>query len=897
MSTLPSGTVTFLFSDIEGSTRLLQRLGPRYTTALEDHRRLLRVAWDAHGGVEVDTQGDSFFVAFSRAEDALAAAVDATRALAQHAWPDGTSLSVRIGVHTGTPAISNNQYVGLDVHRAARIAAAGHGGQMLLSQTTRDLCEDKLPEDVSLIDLGDARLKDLQHPERLYQVVVAGLPYAFPSLKTLDQVPNNLPRQPTPFLGRQEVVKRVSAELEQAEARVLTLMGPGGIGKTRIALEVAALMVDAFPDGVYFTDLSPLTDPSLVAGTIARSLGLREGGGMPAEENLQATLGSQRMLLTIDNFEQVVDAADVLGRLTAACPGVKALVTSRIALHLRGEHEFVIPPLEIPESPFASAGGSGRINRAVDFEKTARNTAVELFVERAREVKSDFTLTAANAPAVAEICRRLDGLPLAIELAAARLKMLSPQAILSRLSKRLELLAGGPRDQPQRQQTMRAAIAWSMDLLRPKEQTIFRRMAIFSGGWTLEAAEAVCGADLDVFSGIEVLLDQSLIVQREQDDGESRFWQLETIRAFALEQLEASGDAEAVASAHARFFLALAERTQHEARGPDAQLWLQRLEHEIDNFRAALVWARDQREMTLGLRLATALAGFWHSHGHEREGSRVLEELLALAEPSASDTTESSAELREIYAWGLGRAGGLLVYQAEYERAGALLERGLEIERALGNTYRVLRILNMLGVSAQLHGAFESAERWLDEGLAVARATGHEELATLFLSNLGDLAYHRGDLVRASSCFAERLAYCERTGDPAGVVVGRQNVGRTLLRQGHIERAAVELRRSLAGAQRLGDPRRIAEGLEGCAALAGAQGEAERSARLLGAASQLRDTLGTPQPSLEKADIEAQVEAARASLDVDAWNTAFDDGCEQPLDHLIESEVGSADNT
>lgn len=903
MSTLPSGTVTFLFSDIEGSTRLLQRLGPRYETALDDHQRLLRAAWAAHNGVEVDTQGDAFFVAFARATDAVLAAVEATQALAAHPWPDGTSLSVRIGVHTGAPTIAGANYVGIDVHRAARIASAGHGGQVLLSQTTRDLCEDALPDALVLRDMGEARLKDLQHPEHLYQVIVPDLPGDFPPLKTLDRVHNNLPIQPTPFLGRQEVTQRIAELLERDELRMLTLMGPGGIGKTRIALEVAAQMTERFPDGVYFIALAPLTDPSLVAGAIAQALGLREAAGSSIEERLHDALGRRRTLIVLDNFESVLAAAPVGARLIAACPGVKTLVTSRIALRLRGEHEFVVPPLETPDpsvlAPAASASaapGSRSAKRAVDVDQLSRYAAIELFIERAREVKPDFKVTAANAPAIMEICRRLDGLPLAIELAAARLKMLSPQAILTRLSRRLDLLTGGPRDQPERQQTMRATIAWSYDLLQPELRAVFRRTAVFAGGWTLEAAEAVCAPALDAFNGLSALIDHSLIGQREESDGEPRFWQLETIRAFAADELEMSGEVAAAREAHARYYLALAEQTQREARGPDAQLWLERLEREYDNFRSALAWARDTRELALGLRLGAALSGFWHSHGHEREGARWLQELLTLAEPQMAADADADDDLRTAYAWGLGRAGALLVYLGDYERASSLLERSLAAERALGNRERELRTLNMLGVAAQLHSDHTSAARWHEEGLAIARAAGLEDLATIFLNNLGDLAYYQGDLERAAACYGERLAFSERSGDRAGVAVGRQNIGRTLLRQGQIEDAARALRQSLAGAWRLRDPRRIAEGLEGLAALAGVRGEGERAARLLGASAQLRETLGTPQPQPEREDIEAAVAEARAQVDADAWQAAFTDGREQPIEQVIDSEISSEDD-
>ena len=907
MTTLPSGTVTFLFSDIEGSTRLLQRLGPRYPQALDDHQRLLRAAWAAHDGVEVDTQGDAFFVVFARAMDAVAAALDAARGLAAYSWPEGTALSVRIGLHTGAPTLAGDAYVGLDVHRAARIAAAGHGGQILLSQTTRDLCEDELPRSISLRDMGEVHLKDLPRPEHLYQVVVPDLPHTFPPLKTLDRVHNNLPLQPTPFLGRQEVVKRISELLGADDVRVLTVMGPGGIGKTRVALEVAAQVEEQFPDGVYFVRLSPLTDAALVPETIVKTLSLRDASGISAEKTLHAELGARHMLLVMDNFEPVVAAAPVIARLMAACPGVKALVTSRIALRLRGEHEFVVPPLETPvaallpssDAPtiegMAVAGTVRRSGAPMDMDELSHYAAIALFIARARDVKPDFALTTGNAAAVVEICRRLDGLPLAIELAAARLNMLSPQAMLTRLSKRLDLLTDGPRDLPERHHTMRAAIAWSYDLLRPAEQAVFRRLAVFAGGCTLEAAEAVCAPTLDAFNGLSALINQSLVSEREDADGEPRFQQLETIRAFAADELVASGEAEVAHAAHANYFLELAERTQREARGPDTHVWLERLEREHDNYRGALAWARDTNALTLGLRLATALSGIWHSHGHEREGERWLQELLTLAEHQIA-AGEVDDALRAAHAHGLGRQGALLVYLGEFERANALLKRCLAAERALGDHDHELRALNMLGVSAQMQGDPESAAGWYEEGLAIARAAGLEKIASFLINNIGDLAYYKGDYERAAACYHEHLAMSERAGDRASVTVGLQNTGRTLLRQGHLEDAAHALRRSLTYAWRLRDPRRIAEGLEGLAALAGVQGDAKRAARLLGAATQLRETLGTPQPIPERTDIESAVADARASLGADAWAAARDDGYQQPIEQIINAELAATDD-
>ncbi|HEV2238574.1 MAG TPA: adenylate/guanylate cyclase domain-containing protein, partial [Ktedonobacterales bacterium] len=431
MAQLPTGTVTFLFSDIEGSTRLLQLLGADYAHLLGQHQALLRAAVAAHAGAEVDTQGDAFFVAFATAPDAVAAAADATRALALHHWPQDARLQVRMGLHTGTPQLVGDHYVGLDVHRAARIAAAGHGGQVLLSEATRLLVEHALPEGVTLREVGAHRLKDLQQAEHLCQLVLPGLPADFPTLKTLDAHPHNLPIEPAPLLGRAEQVAAVGSLLQRADVRLVTLTGPGGVGKSRLAAQVAAELLEVFADGVWFVRLSRLTDPSLVVPTIAQTLGLKEMGSQPVAELLRAHLANRRLLLVLDNCEQVVGAAPEVAGLLAASPGLKVLATSRLPLHLRGERVYAVPPL-----PLATPG------HLLPVERLAQYAAVALFVERARDARPDFAVTAANAPAVAEICARLDGLPLAIELAAARIAVLPPEALLARLSARLKLLTG-----------------------------------------------------------------------------------------------------------------------------------------------------------------------------------------------------------------------------------------------------------------------------------------------------------------------------------------------------------------------------------------------------------------------------------------------------------------------
>src|SRR5438270_3138876 len=476
---LPTGTVTLLFTDIEGSTHLLQQLGDRYTNMLAECRRLLRSTIQEWNGHEVDTQGDAFFIAFARATDAVTAAVEVQRALAAHPWPEGAAARIRMSLHTGEPTLTPEGYVGLDVHRAARIMSAGHGGQVLLSQTTCNLVEQDLPDDVTLRDLGEYRLKDLGRPRRLFQLVISGLPADFPPLKTLDAYPNNLPVQLTPFIGREQELTAVQQQLRRNDVRLLTLTGPGGTGKTRLGLQIAAELSDLFTDGVLFVNLAPISDPALVVPTIAQTLDIREGSGQPLLEHVKQEVQHKHMFLLLDNFEQVVTAGVQIVDLLAACPQLKILVTSREVLHVHAEHEFPLPPLALPDP-----------GHLADLAALSRYAAVALFLQRAQAVKPDFQITNANAGAIAEICVRLDGLPLAIELAAARMKLFPPKALLARLDQRLAVLTGTSRDVPARQQTLRNTISWSYNLLDAAEQRLFRRLSVFVGGCTLEAVEA-----------------------------------------------------------------------------------------------------------------------------------------------------------------------------------------------------------------------------------------------------------------------------------------------------------------------------------------------------------------------------------------------------------------------
>jgi predicted ATPase/class 3 adenylate cyclase len=579
MAEPPSGTVTLLFSDIEGSTRLLQRTGDAYAGLLAEHRGLLREAFARHDGFELDSEGDAFFVAFEGANDAAAAAAEAQLALARHDWADGHEPRVRIGLHTGAPRTVAGRYVGLDVHAAARVMAAGHGGQVLVSASTRALLDDRF----QLRDLGEHRLKDLSGTQRLYQLQVEGLPSGFPPLKTLENRPTNLPVQSNAFVGRERELKEAGELLGRADVRLLSLTGAGGAGKTRLALQLAAAAIELYPDGVFLVSLAAVRDWELVVPTIAQTLGLREQPGETVLETLTEYLRDRRMLLVLDNFEQVVPAAAALSGLLTSDPGLSLLVTSRTPLRLSAERTYAVPPLALPDT-----------GRLWDTAALAACESVSLFVERAQAADANFAVTDDNARSVAEICVHLDGLPLAIELAAPRVRALPPAALLRRLGDRLKLLTGGAHDLDERQRTLRATIEWSYDLLPDAERALFARFGVFVDGCRLDAAEALCKADIDILDGLQLLVENSLLRRRSDSDGEPRFWMLETIREYACELLAASGEAEQAHCRHSLYFTEAAEQLDVESRTADHAAVLASLDDERANLRAALDWARER---------------------------------------------------------------------------------------------------------------------------------------------------------------------------------------------------------------------------------------------------------------------------------------------------------------
>jgi predicted ATPase/class 3 adenylate cyclase/DNA-binding CsgD family transcriptional regulator len=907
MAELPSGTVTFLLTDIEGSTRLLQQLGDRYAAVLEEHRGLVRGVFEARGGREVDASGDAFLVAFPRALDALEAAAAIQKTLAERAPSEAGPLRVRIGLHTGQPMLTASGYFGLDVHRAARLCAAGYGGQVLLSQSTRDLVEYELPPRIGLRDLGLHRLKDLQRPEHVFQAVIADLPADFPALHSLETRPNNLPAQLTNFIGREQELGALRVLL--GRTRLLTLTGPGGSGKTRLALQVAAEEIDRFEDGVFFVGLAPIFDPDLVIPTMAQVLSVPDIPGRPPLECLKDHLRDRQVLLLLDNFEQVLGAAPRLTELLAACPRLTLLVTSRTALRVSGEQEFGVPPMELPDLAQSSLWTD-------PVAAVGRCEAIQLFVERASAVKVDFRLDGENAEAVATICRRLDGLPLAIELAAARIRLLPPRAMLARLVGRagmapeagaagqgvsgqgaapvaqaspLQFLTGGVRDLPARQRTLRDTIAWSYDLLEPSERALFRRLAVFVGGCRLEAADAAAGAAEagdrrwapapdEVYDGVESLLAKNLLRRIDAGGDEPRFTMLETIREYGLEQLAQTGELKALRRWHAGYYLALAEQAEPLLHGAEQLAWLDRLEAEHDNFRAALEWSlAEERGGTIALRLSGALAWFWEPRSYISEGRHWLARALG----QASD--RSAARMKALYG-----AGFLAHWQRDSATARALLEESLAIARELGDRWTVGWVLYLLGRVAYFGGDAATARALGEQCHAVAREVGDRWLIAFGPHLLGLAAHIEADYPTARRHYEESLALRREIGFEQGIGILNCLLGMVAFREGDYAGALTYYRESLLSFHALGARNTMTSVLAGLSSLAAAQRGWERAARLAGATATVSENVHVlPIPLAESVLAEA-IDRARGALGEAGYQAAWAEGRGLSLDEAID---------
>jgi predicted ATPase len=849
------------------------------------------------------TVGDAFCAAFVQAGDALAGAVAAQRALHAEPWPEAIDgLKVRMALHTGSTDYRDGEYVGPLFNRLARLMAAAHGGQILLSSITTRQVEDHLPPGITLRDMGERRLRDLIQSEHIFQVVAPDLPANFPPLRTLDVRVTNLPIQPTPFVGRERELESVKRLL--AKTRLLTLTGPGGTGKTRLALQSAADLLDDFADGVFFVALASVSDPDLAPEAIAKALGVPDTGE-PLAEAIQRHLHDKTTLLVLDNFEQIIPAAPLVSALLAGAPHLKVLVTSRETLHLYGEQEYAVPPLGVPkQEDYASLAA------------LSQSEAVTLFVQRAQAVLPEFRLTEENAPVIAEICVRVDGLPLAIELAAARIKLLSPKVMLERMDKRLATLTGGPRDLPPRQRALRNAIGWSYNLLDDTEKTLFARLAVFTGGWTLAAAEAVCGAplpqaelgtagggvldsrdpidgairelplpemspaEIDVLSGVDSLLSKSLLRCEDRCDDDPRFIMLQTIHEYALEKLEASGELPTLRRRQAEYVLSVAsERT---AIGSDRErliAWLDRLEPDRANLRAALEWLHQQNDVETLLRLVDLVYPLWSVRTHYTEGRQWIERVLPF-------TRQQSPPLH----WNMcRRAAWLAARQRDYRRALDLHQEALDGARAMNDPSKIAEMLLNLANDRVMMQQWDQAQDLYEQALALYRDLDSKEDIALVLNNLGETARMQGDYPRARTLYEESYALFKAIDQEE--LPG--NLAFVALYQNDLERARSLFEEHLNGAQKAGSNGDVLGGLVGMAGIAARCGQPQPAARWFGAAAAAFEAFDYLFDPADQAEHDRYLAETRAQLDPDAFAAAWSAGRTLSLDEAVEEALAA----
>ena len=843
-----TGDVTFLFTDIEGSTRLELALGTaRYANVRERHRELLRAAFAANGGTERSTQGDSFFVLFESARSAIHAAIEGQRALAREPWPDGTEVLVRMGLHSGEALVTAGDVVGYDVNRAARIAAVAHGGQIVISDSVRALAGAGFDGAFELRDLGEHRLKDLLAPERLAQVVAVDLPAEFPPLHSIDARPNNLPTQLTSFVGRHD-------ELEEAlrllrGSRLLTLTGPGGIGKTRLSLQIAAAAADDFPDGVWFVPLEPVRERELVAPTIARTIGVTDKANRPVVDGIAEALGDGQVLFVLDNFEQVIDAASVLPEMLARSPGLRILVSSRTALRVYGEQEFAVPGLLAPPDP-ARLPELERLNLPAELRTVTAATleefeSAQLFVARARSVRPAFELTDANAPAIGRITARLHGMPLAIELAAARVKLLSPEQIVARLEDHLALLTSGSRDLPERQQTLRGAIAWSYDLLEPGTRRLLNRLAVFVGGCELDAADRVCGpaseVGIDVLDGVAMLVDQSLLRVEDGAD-EQRYVMFDAIREYAAEMLTSSGECDDIEERHSQAYLDLAEEAAPQLAGVDQRRWLDRLEREHDNLRATLMWAANRPDPELAVRVAFALWRFWQQRGYLNEARVRLDDLRSRGWDLPPVLRARLAEAR----------GGVAYWQADQGTAEACYAEALELWREIGDRREIANALYNRAyadaawiMGGRIDGDASASREMLEEALQIYRDLGDAAGEGNILWAIGSFHFFANEMSEAEATYREALALHRTGGNQTMEAWSQHMLALSLISQQRPAEAKAAASEALARFHEAGDVAGITLVLDDLSGVALFHNDLPRAGRMWGAARHLQEITGT----------------------------------------------------
>ena len=854
-----SAVTTFVFTDIEGSTRLWEEQPERMRAALACHDALARKIVCAHRGSVVKTTGDGVHAVFDDPLDAIVAALEFQQALADPAATAGIALAVRCGMHAGVVERRDQDYFGTPVNRAARLMGVAHGGQVLLSRAVASLVEGRLPAEVTLRDLGAVRLRDLAHPEYVYQLLHPTLRPDFPALHSLETTPNNLPQQVTSFVGRERELGEVKALL--AKTRLLTLAGAGGLGKSRLSLQIAADEMDSYPDGVFLVELAALADPQLVPQAIASVHGVKEEAGRPIVDALARYVKSRRALLVLDNCEHLLQAcADVAAALLQAGAQFKIIASSRERLRVQGETIYHVAPLGVPDTREPSTP-----------EQLLRCESVRLFVERAGAVQPSFRITAANAAAVAEICSRLDGIPLALELAAARIRALSAEKIAERLGDRFNLLTGGGRTVMPRHQTLRALIDWSYDLLEPPERTLLQRLAVFAGGWTLEAAEAIgAGGAIEVDAVLDLLarlVEKSLV---SVDADRERYRLLDTVRHYALERLGEAGDAAATRTRHLRYYVALGEAAAPALVGPDQAKWLRRLDFEQENMLAAHAWCEHvEGGGELGLRLFHSTKHYWPSRGLFGLHYRLI--MTALAHAEAQARTRARCH-------GLFDAGQICCFIGRYGEALRYLEESLQIARELSDQHRVEATLQLLGMASLGQGDLDNARRCLEEALTLARAQGDKRELASAINALAQLHRIAGAVDAAEPLYNDVLGLSSELGDHGGVAIAKLNLAMVSVSRGALERAGALLLEVHAIAQATGSKPAGQSVLEVTAGLAAARGLWDESARLFGAVEALTGATGLHRDPADEAFLAPRIASAREALGASAFAAAEAEG-------------------
>ena len=906
---------TILFTDIEGSTRMWEQDGATMSRALAVHDTVSRAAVQDHGGMVVKMTGDGMYAIFPDAVGALQAAVAMLTGLADPATTHGLTLRLRCGIHNGMVERRDNDVFGAEVNRAARIESAAHGGQVLVSQSARDDVANRLPPDYALKELGAVRLRDLGAAEFIYQLVHPQLRAAFPALRSLEATPNNLPHQLTSFIGRERELAEAKRLLGQA--RLVSLLGMGGHGKTRLSLQIAADMLEQFTDGVWFLDLAPIQDPALVPGVAAQILNVQEEPGKPLIQTLCAHVRNHKALFIIDNCEHLMAAcAHLAAALLRAAPGVRIVATTREALHIPGEQTYPVLPLAVPD-------------RKATKEALLRSDAVLLFVERARLHKPDFVVSDRNTPALAEVVARLEGIPLALELAAARLRSMSIDDINVRLKDRFKLLTGGSRVALERQQTLRALVQWSYDLLQPNEMALLDRLAVFSGGFDLAAAEVVGGADpIDLFDVVDLvgsLVEKSLVLMKDDDNG-TRYGMLETIREFSRERLQASGDLDETAKRHCDYFLEFAKAARGQLQGAEQAEWTRRLEDELDNVRAAVALAlAGGVDTVIAVKYIVALMRFWTLRGYSTEGRGMVR--AALAQPAIQEPNVPRA-------FALYVGGVLATNQGDYIEAKAMLQECVDIRRRLDNPREVAASLAILagihltegdaakarqdaeealaifrqlkepiGEGIGLHHLGEicvhlndnaSAKAYLEQGLAIAKSLKHQELESDCERGLGDLALHAGDLAAAAARFARSEKICRDAGDKRGMAIAAWRLGKTDAAGGDPVAAQARFEEALRAFQSFAMKGETVECLEDYAQLLQQRGQLVDAVRTYAATASVREAQLLPRSPQGEATWETRISTLRSLLGPGEYEASWADGSAATLDETVERTLATA---